>query len=928
MYTLIDIPKHAASTAPTKQLLFYTQEHTIQSITYLELYTRVQRNAKVLMELGSITNRIILLHLDSQFNYVVWFWSVIAAGMIPAVSTPLPANTKVRDRHLKHIKHLLGRPLVITTRALVSELSPLDDLSIVAIEDLARSTPTSNELDCDHYRGSGTPLKVDTVAFMMLTSGSTGGAKAVEISHAQVLAALDGKSQTLQTSGEDVFLNWIGFDHVACVTEIHLHAMRVCAKQIHLPPSMAIHDPILWLKQLSDNSVSITFAPNFFLAEVTKAMEFDHENRRIDLVNLRHVVSGGEANKVSTGIAFNKLAKRLGCTHNVLRPAFGMTESCAGSIYNLEFPPLGDVAGEDFCSVGTSIHTMDARIVDSAGHECEIGQNGELQLKGPSVFNAYHNDMTSTESSFASDGWFKTGDVGHWVSSNRSIMLVGRNKDTIIINGINYYSHEIEAAIEDLAIKYLVPSFTAVFPIWAGDSDTEEVVVTFALSEGVVSDEALAVVIDKIRNAVFLHCSRQPSIVIPLPLGSLNKSSLGKLSRFQLKQAFEKGRFQEEVESTSARISSHRRAVRKAPETETEKFMARFFAEEFSLDTEEVSLEDSMVGMGMDSIRLMRFKDRLQKQLDQEKEIPIGLLLSNPSVGSLAKAIEEWNDIDVVAYNPVIVLQSGKSGAVPVWFIHPGLGEVLVFLNISRYFTDRQAYALRAPGFNRGEEMFSSIDDMTDVYMDTIRRHQPHGPYVLIGYSFGSMIAFEITKKLEAAGHEVFMGSLNGPPHIKWRMIQIDWCELFLNLSYFLGFLTEEAAVKKSAEFHQAGYTRHEIVDEILAIVPAAKLKELDLSAEKLAHWADVSSKLQGLAHSYDPTGKVQHIDVFYADPLLAVSNDKELWLQQHLHPWNEFCQGPVRFHDSPGAHYTMLNPDHVFVMQKVLRSALKARGV
>lgn len=231
--------------------------------------------------------------------------------------------------------------------------------------------------------------------------------------------------------------------------------------------------------------------------------------------------------------------------------------------------------------------------------------------------------------------------------------------------------------------------------------------------------------------------------------------------------------------------------------------------------------------------------------------------------------------------------------------------------------------------------------------MEAIRRTQPNGPYILIGYSFGSMIAFETTKKLEAAGEQVFMGSLNGPPHIKWRMVQIDWCELFLNLAYFLGFLTEKEASEKSGEYRkvgiwhphtarrfctdrdpgQAGYTKHEIVKRILAIAPPELLETLSLNEEKLIQWADISHSLQGLARTYDPSGTVEHIDVFYANPLLAVGSDKQTWLEQHLHPWSEFSRQPVRFHDSPGAHYTMLSPENVFRMQKVLRSALRARG-
>lgn len=90
------------------------------------------------------------------------------------------------------------------------------------------------------------------------------------------------------------------------------------------------------------------------------------------------------------------------------------------------------------------------------------------------------------------------------------------------------------------------------------------------------------------------------------------------------------------------------------------------------------------------------------------------------------------------------------------------------------------------------------------VYIDHIRAHQPEGPYVLIGYSFGAMIAFEVGKKLEALGNKVgFIGSLNLPPHIKFRMIELDWTELVLNLVYFLGFISEDEAHAMSPEMHK-----------------------------------------------------------------------------------------------------------------------------
>nr|APX44016.1 polyketide synthase [Pestalotiopsis microspora] len=933
-HTLMDILQQAAESSPDEKLTFYEQDD-VHTITYSQLYKTVtdEELAKA-FPVGDADNRIVILHLDSHYVNVLEFWRVIAAGGIPVVSTPFSADPVARSRHLHHLFQLFKDPLVVTTSAYRGEFDKHTQkyetitLRRSSIERLSYPGSWSNDTPKSGAKNASiSVLDLSSVAFMMLTSGSTGGAKAVEITHEQILASMKGKSQMLSTSHDDAFLNWVGFDHVACLTEIHLHAMYVGAPQIHIEPSLAMNGSA-WLQYLGIHSISITFAPNFFLASIVETLKKSRSVSPINLSHLRFVVSGGEANKVSTAIAFNDAMKELGAKHNVVCPAFGMTETCAGSLYNTDFPQPELQNGLEFCSVGKSIASMEWRIRSNDNCDCGISEPGNLQLNGPVVVKRYHNDPDNTKRLISSDGWFDTGDIGYR-DSGSNLVLVGRSKDTIIINGVKYFSHEVEAMVEEAGSGLIKPSHTAAYPARSGESNTEEIVITFVEQKELTEEELLNAV-TRIEKIIFLYCSSKPRAIIPLPTSFIEKSSIGKFSRSGMRKAYESGKFSDHEERCRHRISMARAIDRIQPETDLEKKLIEVFADELDLRTDEVRFSDSIIDMGFDSIRLLGFKARLQKLLGLDQEIPIGTLLTSPTIKSLAQVLSVDNTKTVTSgsYNPVIKLQTGKSKSPPIWFIHPGLGEILVFLNISRYFSDREVYALRAPGFNAGENMFTSIDEMTDVYMNAIRRHQANGPYILIGYSFGSMIAFETTKKLEAAGHEVYMASLNGPPHIKWRMVQIDWCELFLNLSYFLGFITEEEAVKKSAEFHDAGYTKTQVLDKILAIATPAQLAELDLDATKLSRWADISAALQGLAHNYDPVGKVKHIDVFYARPLLAVGKDKEVWLRDHLHPWNDFCEEPAVFHDSPGAHYTMLDADHVSRMQKVLKAALKARGV
>lgn len=80
-------------------------------------------------------------------------------------------------------------------------------------------------------------------------------------------------------------------------------------------------------------------------------------------------------------------------------------------------------------------------------------------------------------------------------------------------------------------------------------------------------------------------------------------------------------------------------------------------------------------------------------------------------------------------------------------------------MNLARHIDDRPVYALRARGFD-GEPFFKDIDEMIESYHTAIKKTQPKGPYALAGYSFGSILTWEIAKRMTAEGDEVkFLGT-------------------------------------------------------------------------------------------------------------------------------------------------------------------------
>ena len=143
-------------------------------------------------------------------------------------------------------------------------------------------------------------------------------------------------------------------------------------------------------------------------------------------------------------------------------------------------------------------------------------------------------------------------------------------------------------------------------------------------------------------------------------------------------------------------------------------------------------------------------------------------MLTHGTDRSLAKVLDD--PYTFKKFDPIVTLQN-RGGKTPQWLIHPGVGEVLVFLPLAKFFPDRPIHAIRTRGFTPGESYFHNVPEAVDIYHAAIKHHQPTGPYALAGCSYGSMLAFETAKVLERNGDEVrFLASFNLPPHIKARI--------------------------------------------------------------------------------------------------------------------------------------------------------------
>jgi acyl-CoA synthetase (AMP-forming)/AMP-acid ligase II/thioesterase domain-containing protein len=923
--TLQALLEHAADSQPRNGIIAYPLGNTEfgKTLNYTRLRSQAQFNAQLLSGIpGFSRGSVILVHFNDHLDNIIWFWSVLYAGCVPAMSTPFTHSPAHREKHILHLHKLLCDPLCITNLGLLDEFAGQDVLRVHAVESLG--------LLGDHITENShafTTIPSTDLALLMLTSGSTGSAKAVCLAHEQILASVAGKASAVQLPAGHVFLNWIGLDHVAGMVEIHLHAMYLGIDQVHVQTNDIISNSLTFLNLISRHRVTRSFAPNFFLANLKRSLDAGHGglmDQDLDLSCLRFIASGGEANVVETCDAVSKILSKYGAPRNVIVPGFGMTETCAGAIYNDLCPDYDLQNRYEFASLGSCIAGINMRVnLPSAdGKPAAFNEPGDLEVSGPIVFKGYYNNPAATAEAFTDDGWFRTGDQAVLDSAGK-LNLLGRTKETMNINGVKHNPHELEAALEEASISGAVSSYYVCFSYRQAGRQTEELCVVYLPAYTPEDIEARVHTLNAIVQTVMLQISVRP-YVLPLDTSQLSKSTLGKLSRSKIRAALERGDYKAYQEVNDESIKSWRASSYSEPANDMEMLLLAELEASLELPAREVGVTTSVFEMGVTSIDLIKLKRRIEVRLGLKAEIPMVTMMTNPTARSLAAALKDLDGPQ--EYDPVVVLQH-RGSKTPLWLIHPGVGEVLVFLGLAKHINERPVYALRARGFEQDQSHFQSIDEAVTTYHAAIKARQPEGPYAIAGYSYGTMLAFETAKVLERHGDEVrFLGSFNLPPHIKFRMQQLSWTQCLLHLSYFLELITEEHAIEIAAEMQQR--SKEEAVAHLVKVATPARMAELALTAEALADWAALAYGLQSMAREYEPSGSVATMDVFCALPLAAVAKSKEEWLQGHLSRWADFCRTEPRFHDVDGAHYTMIGPDYVYTFQRKLKMVLKSRNL
>jgi acyl-CoA synthetase (AMP-forming)/AMP-acid ligase II/acyl carrier protein len=317
------------------------------------------------------------------------------------------------------------------------------------------------------------------------------------------------------------------------------------------------------MQKASELKATQLCSPNFGYKHFLKLFERKGLDN-LDLSAVRLILNGAEPISWDLCESFLSALAPFGLRRNTMCPVYGLAEATVavtfpepGQEYSrivvdrhnlkigapcVELKP-GDADAVSFVKVGRAVRDCEIRITDDDDQLLADGLVGHIQINGANVTSGLYNDTEAETALFTDDNWLRSGDCGVIVDGD--LVITGRSKDIIIVNGQNYYPHDIEEIIAE--IDGLDLGKVVVCGVSSASSEIEELIVFVLFRQDVNSFRAVA---DEVRAIVGEHAGLEVDHVIPVT--RIPKTTSGKIQRAHLANAYSGGEFDDLVAELAA----------------------------------------------------------------------------------------------------------------------------------------------------------------------------------------------------------------------------------------------------------------------------------------------------------------------------------------------------------------------------------------
>lgn len=582
-------------------------------------------------------------------------------------------------------------------------------------------------------RGDGTraPLRareLDEVAFVLSTSGSSAEPKLVPSTHRNLWASSRSAAQGQLLGPGDRCLALGSMAHVLGLRTV-TDALWAGASVI-TPDDLTV-DHVSTL--LAEHRPTCVIAPPPLLHTLLAAFdELGAPDRGEVAASLRYIRSGAAA--LRDGLV-DRLRDAFGT--EVLQ-GYGMTE-----VAKIACQPLGRAVPSG--SVGRPLG-VELRLDRDAFPEDgdPAGNVGEILVRGDVVAPGYFDDGHESASAFEGD-WFRTGDLGR-LDGDGNLFLVGRRDDVVSRGGVLLSLDHLEGALE---AHHAVRAAIAI-PIDHPNLGTD-VVLGYVPEPGADIDSASlrSFLVDQLEGA------QAPTRIVEID--HIPLASSGKPSRLAAA----------DLVTRDAAIAPRADGGREVP---TENLLGAMWCELLLLD-QPIAPDDDFFALGADSLHLVELCTLLADRFGAD--VMPGELIGRSSLADMAALVSETMSR---ADRPLLVpLRDGAEGLLPLYLV-PGAGGTTASFHrfVGTLRPGRRVLGFETPGLFDGEETPTSVSDLAKTFAGELLGDVGPDGYGLIGFCFGSVVAQEMARVLEAEGRPptllvMFDGPMPHAPRARFR---------------------------------------------------------------------------------------------------------------------------------------------------------------
>ncbi|MFG3281364.1 amino acid adenylation domain-containing protein [Streptomyces sp. NPDC048111] len=708
--TLADVFEAAARRHPDRIAASHGDTH----LGYAELSARAHQLARLLAHRGIGPGSIVALALPRSLDLVTGLLAVSLAG---AAYLPLDP-----DYPADRLAHMLedARPAALVTDTATAPRLPAHTLPVITVDgDAAAGYATGPLTQADRTR----PLEPGDPAYVIYTSGSTGRPKGVVVTQHNVTRLFTATDHWFGFGPDDTWTLFHSYAFDFSVWE--LWGALLYGGRVVVVPHLVSRDPAAFHRLLARERVTVlNQTPSAFYQ--LAAADRDEDGQ----LALRYVVFGGEALELGRlDDWYDRHAEDAPALVNM----YGITET---TVHVTHFPlDRATAAGASSSTIGVNIPDLRVYVLDEHLEPVPPGVTGEMYVAGEGLARGYLGRAALTATRFVADPhahlfgesgsrMYRSGDLARR-RADGTLEYFGRADHQVKIRGFRIELGEIEAVLA------AHPAVADAAVVVREDSPGDRRIIGYAVVDASVDPAQL-----RAHTARELPVHMVPSTVVPLD--RLPLTSNGKLDRTALPAP--------ERPATAA--------AGRPPRSPREEQLCAIFAEVLGLP--KVGVDDNFFELGGHSLLAVRLAARIKALLGAQ--VSIGTVFQAPTVAALEASLDADRDEDPL--DVLLPLRPTREGdRAPVHCVHPAGGLSWCYAGLIRQLPpDVPLYGLQAQGVGEAtarEPLPASLDELAAHYAARIREVQPEGPYRLLGWSTGGIIAHAVATHLQEEGQRV-----------------------------------------------------------------------------------------------------------------------------------------------------------------------------